>query len=216
MNISVDETTIVNLLRAGDEAIFTSLVEQYHASLVRLANLFVQDGNIAEELAQETWLAVLQGLNRFEGRSSLKTWIFTILTNKAKTRGQREKRTLAFTDVEEALHASPQPTVDPKRFNDPSAEKWPEHWTTESKPASWRGIPEDQLISQETMKLISRAIAELPENQRAVITLRDMHELPSDEVCNVLGISETNQRVLLHRARARVRQALENYLQPEI
>lgn len=211
----MDETTILKSLRAGDEAIFTWLVEQYHASLVRLATLFVQDGAIAEELAQETWLAVLQGLNRFEGRSSLKTWIFTILTNKAKTRGQREKRTLAFTDTEEALYASHQPTVDHKRFNDSSAEKSPEHWAAESKPTSWDSIPEDQLISQETMDLINQVITGLPENQRAVITLRDIHELSSAEVCNALGVSETNQRVLLHRARARLRQALEDYLQPE-
>src|SRR5262245_20546891 len=112
----------------GDETAFTELVEQYHSSLVRLAGLFVQDEAVAEELAQETWLAVLQGLDHFKGRSSLKTWIFTILTNKAKTRGQREKRTISLTQWEEAIHASHDPIVDPKRFNDPSAEKWPGHW----------------------------------------------------------------------------------------
>ena len=213
MNVKRDDERLLNSLRERDETAFTQLVEQYHASLVRLASIYVNDAAIGEELAQETWLAVLQGLHNFEGRSSLKTWIFTILTNKAKTRSQREKRIVSVTDLEESLQS--QPTVDPKRFKDASAEKWLDHWATDSKPVSWRGISEDVLISQETMKLITQAITELPENQRAVITLRDIHELSSAEVCNVLGVSETNQRVLLHRARARVRQALEDYLQPE-
>jgi RNA polymerase sigma-70 factor (ECF subfamily) len=168
---------------------------------------------VAEELAQETWLAVLQGLNRFESRSSLKTWIFTILTNKAKTRSQREKRSISFSDLDETLSALP--TVDSDRFNLPTAEKSPNHWAAESKPGTWAGIPEDTLVSQEVMELIGQAIGALPENQRIVITLRDIHELSSMEVCNVLSISETNQRVLLHRARAGVRQALENYWHPK-
>ncbi|MEP6894729.1 MAG: RNA polymerase sigma factor [Chloroflexota bacterium] len=213
MNISMDEAALVNSLRSGDECAFVWLVEQYHTSLVRLARMFVQDEPTAEELVQETWLAVLRGLEKFESRSSLKTWIFTILTNKAKTRSQREKRSVSFSDLDDP--ASDSPTVDPKRFNDSTAEKSPDHWAADSKPGSWRGISEDTLISQETMDLINRAISELPETQRAVITLRDIHELSSDEVCNVLGVSETNQRVLLHRARAKVRQALENYLQLE-
>ena len=213
MNKNFDEASLLASLRAGDEAAFASLVEQYHLSLVRLARLFVQDESLAGELAQETWLSVLQGLDRFEGRSSLKTWIFTILTNKAKTRSQREKRAVSLTDLEDPLHA--QPTVDPGRFNDPSSENWPNHWSPDSNPVYWAGIPEETLISQEIMRLIDRTIAGLPENQRVVITLRDVQELSSEEVCNTLGISETNQRVLLHRARARVRQALEDYLQPE-
>jgi RNA polymerase sigma-70 factor (ECF subfamily) len=168
---------------------------------------------VAEELAQETWLAVLQGLSRFEARSSLKTWIYTILTNKAKTRGQRENRSIVFSDMDEA--ESDAPTVDPSRFRSPTAEKSPNHWATEGKPQPWAGIPEDSLLAQETMNLISQIIKSLPESQKMVITLRDVDELSSDEVCNVLNISETNQRVLLHRARARVRQALEEYFQPE-
>ena len=211
MDAKPDEASLLNSLRARDEAAFTQLVEMYHASLVRLARIFVHDTTIAEEVAQETWLAVLRGLDRFEGRSSLKTWLFTILTNKAKTRGQRENRTLTNTDLEVA--ASDSPTVDPGRFNDPNTEKWPNHWA--DPPVSWAGIPEETLLSQETIQLIREAIDALPETQRIVITLRDMHELSSDEVCNVLGVSETNQRVLLHRARAKVRQALEDYLQPE-
>jgi len=209
----MDEVSLLNSLRAGDEAAFIQLVEEYHPTLMRLAGLFVRDQAVAEELAQETWLAVLQGLSRFEARSSLKTWIFTILTNKAKTRGQREKRSIPFSDLEETASASS--TVDSDRFNPPNAERSPNHWAAASKPGSWTGIPEDLLLSQEVTDLIRQTIAALPENQRMVITLRDIHELSSTEVCNVLNISETNQRVLLHRARAGVRQALERYLQSE-
>lgn len=215
MDVKLDDIALLNLLRQRDELAFTNLVEQYHASLVRLAHLFVRDGTVAEEVAQETWQAVLQGLDRFEARSSLKTWIFTILTNKAKTRGQREKRTLSFTDLEQELHASGQPTVDPERFNASLAQGDVNHWVWATRPASWAGLPEESLVSQETMEIIRQIVDTLPENQRIVITLRDIQELSTDEVCNVLGISETNQRVLLHRARARVRQALEDYLRAE-
>jgi RNA polymerase sigma-70 factor, ECF subfamily len=212
MRSAADEASLLESLRVGDETAFASLVEEYHLSLVRLARLYVRDEAIAEELAQDTWLAVLNGLSSFEGRSSLKTWIFTILTNKAKTRGQREKRSLVFSDVGDA---SDSPTVAPERFNDPSAERWPNHWATEAAPVSWIGIPEEIFLSGETMNLIRHTIDELPESQRMVITLRDVDEISSQEICNILDISETNQRVLLHRARARVRQALENYLKSE-
>lgn len=211
MDAKQDEAVLLNLLRQRDETAFTQLVEQYHASLVRLARLFVQSESIAEELSQETWLAVLQGVDRFEGRSSLRTWIFTILTNKAKTRSQRENRSLVFSDLEQANFDSP--SVSPERFWDASAGGTPGHWIEE--PASWAGIPEEVLLSGESFHLIRRTIEGLPENQRAVITLRDVEELSSQEICNILGISETNQRVLLHRARARVRAALEDYLQAE-
>jgi len=204
----------LSLLRQREETAFTGLVEQYHASLIRLAHIFVRDTSVAEEVAQETWLAVLDGLDRFEGRSSLKTWIFTILTNKAKTRSQRENRTVSYTDLEEAPQT--QPTVDPTRFKDPFAATGPNHWAAGAEPGSWAGIPEDLLLSQETLGIIRQTIGTLPENQRIVITLHDMDELSSQEICNILSISETNQRVLLHRARAKVREALENHLQTEI
>jgi len=211
----LDEIALVNLLRQRDEMAFAQLIEQYHASLVRLASIYVQDITTAEEVAQETWLALLGGLAHFEGRSSLKTWIFTILTNRAKTRSQREKRIVSYTDLEESIHASPQLTIDAKRFRDPSDEAWPNHWLPGSAPVSWSGIPEDSLVSQETMGLIRETIDSLPEYQRLVIILHDQDELSTQEICNILGISETNQRVLLHRARAKVRQALENYFQLE-
>jgi len=207
----MDEASLVNSLRSGDESAFVWLVKQYQTSLVRIARLFVQDEPTAEELVQETWLAVLRGLEKFESRSSLKTWIFTILTNKAKTRGQREKRSVSFSDLDDPTSDSP--TVDPDRFRPASEGIWEGHWR--DGPTPWREIPEDSMVYSETLKIVQRSIDSLPETQRAVMTLRDIHELSSEEVCNVLDISETNQRVLLHRARARVRQALENYLQPE-
>lgn len=197
-------------LRAGDESSFASLVRQYHNSLVRLAQLFVRDLSIAEELAQETWLAVLQGLDRFEGRSSFKTWLFTILTNKAKTRGQRDGRIIVFSDLDAPSRL---PTVDSARFLPGSAGVSAGHW--EEDPASWEDRPEEKLLSEETLHILRIAIENLPESQRVVITLRDVHEISSDEACNILGISETNQRVLLHRARAKVRQALEDYMHME-
>jgi RNA polymerase sigma-70 factor (ECF subfamily) len=211
MDLNPDENSLLNSLRAGDEASFLWLVEQYHPSLVRLARLFVRDEAVAEEVVQDTWLAVLQGLTGFEGRSKLKTWIYTILINKAKTRGQREGRTYAFSDLLE--HGSNSPTVAPERFIEDSTDERFNHWKLA--PSPWTSIPEEELLSSETMKVIQQAIDALPESQKMVITLRDIEELPSQEICNILGISETNQRVMLHRARARVREALENYLQPE-
>ncbi len=213
MDPYADEMALVSALRSRDEAAFTYLVERYHAALVRVARIYVLDSAIAEEVAQETWLAVLDGLDGFEGRSSLKTWIFTILSNKARTRGGREGRTLAYSELEESL--GDQPTVDPARFNDPSAREWPNHWAVGAEPASWMGIPEDILLGQETMQLIRKAIDGLPENQRLVITLHDLDLMSAQEICNILAISETNQRVLLHRARAKVRDALEGYLKTE-
>jgi RNA polymerase sigma-70 factor (ECF subfamily) len=211
MGAELDEITLLNLLRQGDETAFTQLVEQYHRSLVRLAHLFVRDGLVAEELAQETWLAVLQGLEHFEGRSTLKTWLFSILSNKAKTRAGRYNRSFVFSDFLD--DDFPFPTIASERFRDTSAGASANHWAVE--PASWAGIPEEIILSEETLNLIRQTMNELPEYQQAVITMRDIEELPSQEICNILGISETNQRVLLHRARARVRQALESYLQPE-
>lgn len=211
MDAKLDEITLLHLLRQRDEMAFTQLVDQYHASLVRLARLFVQDDLVAEEVCQETWIAILQSLDKFEGRSSLKTWIFTILINKAKTRGRREKRSFVFSDFDGA--DSGVPTVPPERFKDASAGASANHWAAE--PASWADIPEEIVLSGETIRLIRHIIDGLPGQQRAVITLRDVEEFSSQEICNILGISETNQRVLLHRARARVREALEDYLQPE-
>ena len=211
MDAKLDEMAWLDLLRQRDEMAFTRLVEQYHTSLIRLARLFVHDERLAEELSQETWIAVLKGVDAFEGRSSLKTWIFTILTNKAKTRSRRENRSFVFSDFEEEAFESP--TVPAERFKGASAGASVNHWAVE--PSSWAGIPEEKVLSEESRRLIRQTIDELPDNQKAVITLRDIEECSSQEICNILDISESNLRVLLHRARARVREALEAYLQPE-
>lgn len=203
-----DDATLVAGLRRGDEAAFDALIARYHPSLVRIATLFVRDYGVAEEVAQETWLGVLRGLDRFEGRSSLRTWLFGILANQARRRGERERRVIPFS----ALARPPEgdePAVDPERFLPPGAE-WAGHWA--SPPAPWDDQPEPAALNDEMRREIDRAIATLPPNQRAVITLRDVEGWDSDDVCNVLGLSQTNQRVLLHRARSRVRQALEQAL----
>jgi RNA polymerase sigma-70 factor (ECF subfamily) len=176
-------------------------VDKYGPSLLRLAQLYVSSRAVAEEVVQETWLAVLTGIERFEGRSSLKTWLFRILTNKAKTRGQREGRTLPFSSLASDGDED-QTAVAVERFARGGA------WATPP-----RGVPEERLLAGETRARVEQAISALPPNQRAVITLRDVEGLSAEEACNVLGISETNQRVLLHRARAKVRTALERYLE---
>lgn len=207
---SADEHVLLAALRGGDESAFTGFVRQYHPALVRLATLYVGDRALAEEVAQETWLGVLRGLDRFEGRSSLKTWLFSILVNRAKTRGQRESRSIPFSALWNPDAEPAEPAVEPDRFLPPDHPDWPGHWA--AFPKSWDQVPEEALLSQEALALIRAAIAGLPPSQREVITLRDIEGWTSDEVCNVLNISETNQRVLLHRARSKVRRALERYL----
>lgn len=200
------EASLIQALRNGDEAAFTALVEQYYTSMVRIAMIYVPDQAIAEDVVQETWIGVLRGLDRFEGRSSLKTWIFTILTNRAKTRAQRESRYVPLATAWGDEADDIEPVITPERF---SAEG---HWSADQSPDTWEAIPEDRLLSQETLSLIDEAINDLPPGQREVIRLRDIEGWSSAEVCNVLDISETNQRVLLHRARSKVRRALEQYL----
>jgi RNA polymerase sigma-70 factor, ECF subfamily len=181
-------------LRAGDERAFAGLVERYHGPMLRLAVSFVPSRAVAEEVVQDTWLAVLRGLAGFEGRSSLRTWVFRILVNRARTTGTREQRSVPVAD--------PEPVVDPSRFD--ASGGWaepPEHWI---EAAEGR---------METGKLAHRIRAwldELPARQRQVVILRDIEEMSSEEVCAVLAISEVNQRVLLHRGRSRLRQLLED------
>ena len=204
-----DEVALVEALRRRDEAAFVALVERYHASLVRLAQLYVADRAAAEEVVQDTWLGVLQGIDRFEGRSSFKTWLFRILTNKAKTRGVREARSVPFSALFEAEAEPPEPAVEIERFLPPE-DKWAGSWAAD--PGNWQNQPEARLLSRETLARIRSAIDTLPLAQREVITLRDVEGWSSDEVRNALDITETNQRVLLHRARSKVRAALADYL----
>jgi len=203
------EAQLVDALRAGDEAAFAQLVREYQPSLVRVARIYVSTQAAAEEVAAETWLAVLNGIGRFEGRSSLRTWIFRILTNIAKTRAQRDGRTLPFSALQDPGRV-PEAALDADRFLDPEHPRWPGHWAV--RPEPW---PEDAVIAAETQARLAEAIEALPPTQRAVISLRDIEGWSSEEVRNALELSETNQRVLLHRARSKVRRALESYLGEE-
>ena len=198
------DAEIVEALRAGDEAAFAMLVAQYGASMLRVAQMYVRTRAVAEEVVQEAWLGVLRGIGTFEGRSSLKTWIFRILTNTAKTRGEREGRTIPFS----ALGDDDEPAVEAERFQHEG--RWAGHWA--APPSPWTEVPENRLLSAETRAVVARAIEGLPPTQATVITMRDVEGFESEDVCNVLDISETNQRVLLHRARSKVRRALEDYL----
>jgi RNA polymerase sigma-70 factor, ECF subfamily len=201
----VDEGALIEALRRGDEAAFMLLVEAYGPTLMRVARLYVPSAAVAEEVVQETWIGVLNGIDRFERRSSLKTWIFRILANIATTRGERERRSIPFSSAAAAVS---EPSVDPDRFfppGDENARRWslgPRRW----------GAPEERLLAGETRAVILAAIEKLPPAQREVITLRDVEGWSSVEVRNALEISETNQRVLLHRARSKVRGAIERHL----
>ena len=203
--VSPDETKLVESLRAGDEDAFRELVRMYNSSLLRVARIYVPTRALAEEVVGETWLAVLEGLDRFEGRSSLKTWIFRILTNRAKTRAVRERRTLPLSAFQP--DRIQEPALDADRFRDWDDPRWPGHWSVP--PTAW---PDDRLLAGETREKLAEAIEALPGTQRAVISLRDLEGWSAEEVCNALDLSETNQRVLLHRARSKVRKALEDYL----
>lgn len=205
-----EEARLVAALRAGEEAAFVSLVERYQGALLRLAMIFVPSRAVAEEVVQETWLAVLNGIDRFEARASLRTWLFRILVNRAKTRGQRERRSVPFSSLAGAEVEGDEPSVDPDRFLDTDHAPWGSHWT--APPRSWDDGPLGRLLGKETQALIVDAIDALPAGQRAVVCLRDVAGLTSEEVCAELGISEVNQRVLLHRGRSKVRAALERHL----
>ena len=181
-------------LRAGEETAFATLVRRHHSAMLRLALGYVPSLAIAEEVVQDTWLAVLRGIDWFEGRSTLRTWLLRILVNRAMTAGRRERRTIAVAD--------PEPAVDPSRFD--AAGAWaapPEHWVEQA---------EDRLRAAQIAARLRSAIGDLPARQREVVTLRDVEGLSSGEVCSVLDISEANQRVLLHRGRSRLRQVVED------
>lgn len=199
-----ESEALVDRLRAGDEDAFRGFVRDHHAAMVRFARTFVHTPQSAEEVVQETWLAVLQGLDRFEGRSSLKTWVFGILANRARTRGVRDGRMTLFSEIGTG-EPDAEPAVDPSRFG-PSG-SWREP------PVAW-GDPERLLLSVELRRHLNEGMDALPAGQRAVFVLRDVEGMSSEEACNVLGISETNQRVLLHRARSRLRGALEAKMGP--
>jgi RNA polymerase sigma-70 factor (ECF subfamily) len=200
----VDDAELVQRLRARDEEAFAELVERWTPSMLRLARMHVPSAAVAEEVVQEAWLGVLQGIDRFEGRSALKTWVYRILLNRAMTRGVRESRSIPFAALASQELSADEPAVDADRFARDGA------WA--SPPRRWEESPEQKIRSDETLAAAQAAIDRLPTMQRLVITMRDLEGFPSQETCNALEISETNQRVLLHRARAKVRTALEEHL----
>ena len=198
---------MVARLRAGDERAFESLVEAYYGAMISVARGYVKTRDVAEEVVQEAWIGVLRGIDRFEGRSSLKAWIFRILVNTALTRGGREARSVPFSSV--TPEDEDEPAVSPDRFR-PPGEAFAGHWN--AYPGDWSSVPEETLLGRETIDVVKRAVEELPASQRPVIAMRDMAGCSAAEVCDALGVSPGNQRVLLHRARSRVRAALEEHL----
>jgi RNA polymerase sigma-70 factor (ECF subfamily) len=199
------DAELIAKLRAGDERAFEALVNRHYGTMLAVAQTYVGTRAIAEEVVQEAWVGVLKGLAGFEGRSSLATWILRIVANIAMTRGGRERRSIPYSSL-----AAPgdERSVDPDRFRGP-ADAFPGHWR--AYPADWHRLPEEALLQQETLRVALEAIAELPPAQRVAITMRDVQGCAAEEVCAVLGVSEGNQRVLLHRARSQVRAALERH-----
>jgi RNA polymerase sigma-70 factor, ECF subfamily len=203
---SAGEVELLARLRGGDERAFEALVDRHYGTMLAVARTYVSSRAIAEEVVQEAWLGVLKGLDRFEGRSSLATWIMRIVVNIAKTRGVREARSVPYAAL---APEGEEAAVEPGRFRG-GGDAFPGHWRVY--PANWEGIPEDVLHERDTLRVAMDAIADLPPAQRAVITMRDVQGCAPEEVCAVLEVSDGNQRVLLHRARSRVRAALERHL----
>ncbi len=203
---SGDEAELVAALKGGDELAFATLVDQHAPAMLRVARGYVPNREIAEEVVQETWIALLKGIDAFEGRSSLRTWLFTVLINIAKRRGVRERR-----ERELAVLAFTEGTVDPARFRD-SADEYAGHWRSHEVPSPFPETPEGSVLGDELIEVARRELDRLPERQRVVVTLRDMLGFDSAEVRELLDISVANQRVLLHRGRAAVSQVLDDYL----
>lgn len=198
------ETALIERLRGGDETAFRELVLRHHAAMIRFAETFVPSRAVAEEVAQEAWLGVIKGIDRFEGRSSLSTWIFRIVANIGRTRGAREKRTVPATTLSDELAG---PSVPASRFSGP-----PGRGAWSQPPGRWSDLPDEKVLAQATFQRVSDMAAQLSEHQRRVFILRDIQGYSSAEVCEMLELSEVNQRVLLHRARTRIRAGLESEL----
>jgi RNA polymerase sigma-70 factor, ECF subfamily len=203
--IDSGERELIAGLRAGEDSAFMALMDMYGAMLLRLALMYVPSRAVAEDVVQDTWIGVLKGIDRFEGRSSLKTWIMRIVVNAARRRGVRDARTVPFSSL---VPEDTEAAVSPDRFQGPD-EGFPGHWNRY--PSDWRSLPENVVTGQETTAIVMRAIAELPTQQRTVIAMRDVHGWTAEEVCAALDLSPGNQRLLLHRARSRVRAALERH-----
>lgn len=206
---SVGEQALIEALLEGDESAFMSLVERYGAVMLRLARTYVGSAAIAEEVVQEAWVGVIQSLPRFQGRSSLKTWLLRILKNIASRRAAQERRSVPFSALEKPEDEGGEASVPARRFLD-AGERWAGHWS--SVPQRFGDLPEERLFSRAALDVVEAEMLNLPLNQRTVIELRDVEGWEAAEVCELLEISEANQRVLLHRARSRVRNALESHL----
>jgi RNA polymerase sigma-70 factor (ECF subfamily) len=205
MRWAQDEQSVA-ALRAGDERTFRDLFQRHYPAMKRVARSYVESEAVAEEIVQETWVAILTGIDRFEGRSALGTWIFSILINQAKTHSSRERRSLPFSSISPS--GGDEPAVDADRFQKDD-EAWPGHWATPPRP--WQK-PDRRALSLEARERLKDALSELPDRQRLIVGLRDVEGLSSGDVCTLLGLSRENERVLLHRGRSRLRAALEEYV----
>jgi RNA polymerase sigma-70 factor (ECF subfamily) len=203
---AAEESELLARLRTGDERAFETLVERHYPTMLAVARHYVKTRAVAEEVVQDAWLGVLNGIDRFEGRSSLRTWILRILVNTAKTRGAREARTVPFASL---APAGDEHAVEPERFRG-ADDPFPGHWR--AYPGNWQRLPDEALADRETLDVVLATIHQLPPPQRIVITMRDIQGCDSEEVCEALDVTEGNQRVLLHRARSKVRSALERHL----
>jgi RNA polymerase sigma-70 factor, ECF subfamily len=200
------DAPLVERLRTGDAEAFAEIVRAWSPMMLHVARMYVSTDASAQEVVQEAWLAVIQGLDKFEGRSSLRTWMLAILGNIGRSRGVREARSVPLSSL--GPEEDDGPALDPDRFRGPD-DKWPRNWTPLGKPQSWPRSPEEETMAAESRTQLENGLAELPQRQRAVVTLRDVHGLSSDEVSSLLGLSGGNQRVLLHRGRSRLRGLLE-------
>jgi RNA polymerase sigma-70 factor, ECF subfamily len=198
------DADLVSQLRAGDESAIAQLVDEWSPTMLRVARSFVDSPQSAEDVVQDTWLGMLSGLAQFEGRSSLRTWAFSILVNRARTRGAREARTLTSS-----LDSREGPIVEDRFAGSGGEHRLP--WTSIDVPSRWDTVPENVALSREVLHQLDRALSALPPRQRKVVTMRDVCGMTADEVCASLNISPQNQRVLLHRARAVLREALADY-----
>jgi RNA polymerase sigma-70 factor, ECF subfamily len=201
----VRQQELVAALLRGDEAAFRHLVETWSPAMLRVARTCVRSHASAQDVVQDTWLAVIEGLDGFRGEAGLRTWVFRILLNTARRRGSREARTVLLPEQDDGTGG---PTVDPGRFRD--TDPWRRHWTDAGCPRPWHEDPQDAAVRADARRLLGDALRRLPPRQRLVVVLRDVEGLSSEEVCDVLDLTPANQRVLLHRARARLRQDLED------
>jgi RNA polymerase sigma-70 factor, ECF subfamily len=209
-NTPFEAAQVVDALRAGDERAFQELFARLYPAMKRVARGYVASDPVADEIVQETWLAVINGIDRFQGRSSLDTWIFSILINQARKHDARERRAVPFSSI--APIGGDEPSVDADRFQKDN-DAWPGHWATPPRP--WQS-PDRRLLSLEAREHLKRALEQLPERHRAVVVLRDVEGCSAEEVCELLELSQENQRVLLHRARSRLRVALAEYVGEDV